>query len=57
MMKTGVQLSRFWLTKVLEGKVERLHRLKVLHGVLEGAGEVLDTARPGIRCTGEEFTW
>ena len=39
----------------LGGRGARLHRLKGLNGVLEAAGEVLDTARPGIRCTGEEF--
>ena len=41
----------------LGGRGARLHRLKVLHGVLETAGEVLDTARPKIKCTGEELTW
>ena len=40
-----------------EGLVGRGARLHRLHGILEAAGEILDTAKPGIRCTGEEFTW
>ena len=40
----------------LGGREARLHRLKDLLGVSEAAGEVLDAARPGIRCTTEEFT-
>ena len=39
------------------GRRVRLHRLNILHGVLEAVGEELDIARPEIWCTGEEFTW
>ena len=33
----------------------RLHRLKFLHGILEAASVVLDTARFGTKCTGKEL--
>ena len=36
----------------LGGRGAKLHRLKVLYGVLEAAGEVLGTARRRIKCTG-----